>query len=184
MVKYSSSALASLLVSLALLSASCSGQSEATEPGKVAAHNDFESVLGWGGNTDASISTEQAHSGNHSVRVGPQHEFGLTYIQSLGKMTLAKAKAVTISGWVWVPGPKNPATLVLEITHSAERNTPVFYGSLPVASAAGTRSWQHVSQTLQLPDSVQVTNQVKFYLWSSGSPENVYADDLSLSVSN
>lgn len=176
---------ASVLAGVGLLLASCGHREEGGAKAAVVTRNDFENVLGWNGNADASLTAERAHSGRYAVRVGPQNEFGYTYIQSLGKMSAAKIKAVTVSAWVWLPGAQASASLVVAISHSPERSSPVFYGSIPLGTAAKSfKEWQQVSQTFVLPDSVQDTNQLKCYLWRGSAVENVYVDDISLSVSN
>lgn len=177
--------LAGVVGGVGLLLTSCAGSGAADAQGAVVTRNDFENVLGWGGSAEASLTAERAHSGKYAVRVGPQNEFGYTYIQNLGKMSVARAKAVTVSAWVWVPSAQTTATLVLAISHSPERNTPVFYGSIPLGTAAKEfKNWRLVSQTFLLPDSVQDTNQLKCYLWRGSINESVYADDITLSVSN
>lgn len=174
-----------LLVGASISFASCSKNEETITKGALVSRNDFESVLGWGGNTDVSVTTDRAHSGKYAVKVGPQNEFGYTYIQTLGKMSTAKAKTVTVSAWVWMPSAQSASQLVLSITRSPERNTPVFYGSIGLPTVVKKfKNWQQVSQTFTLPDSVQSANQLKCYLWRTGTNENVYADDITLSVSN
>lgn len=173
----------SALAGAGFLLASCGGQEEADAKGAVVTRNDFENVLGWGGNAEASLITERAHSGRYAVRVGPQNEFGYTYIQTLGKMSTARAKAVTVSAWVWLPSAQASASLVLAISRSPERNSSVFYGSIPLGTAAKKfKDWQLVSQTFVLPDSAQDTNQLKCYLWRASATENAYADDITISV--
>ena len=174
----------SLLVGIGLL-ASCAKKDEAVIKGILVTQNDFESVIGWNGNSDASVTAERAHSGKHALVVGPQTEFSYTYIQTLGKMSTAKIKTLTVSAWVWAPNAQVPGSLVLSITHSPVRDTPVFYGSFALAKEVKKfKEWQQVSHTFALPDSVQDTNQIKCYLWRAGSNENVYADDLALSIEN
>lgn len=170
---------------MSVLLASCAGKDDAKVRGTLVTHNDFESVLGWNGIADASLTTEKAHSGKYAVRVGPENEFGYTYIQTLGKMSVPKVKAITLSAWVWVPSAQAASNLVVSIAHSPEVDKPVFYGTIPLATEAKKfKEWQQVSQTFQLPDSVQTTNLLKSYLWRAGSTENVYVDDMTLSIEN
>ena len=173
------------LVGTGLLLASCSGNDDTTVKGSLVTRNDFENVLGWGGGNDPSVSSDRAHSGKFSVKVGPQSEYGYTYIQTLGRMSTAKAKDVTVSAWVWLTSEQDPSSIVMSITRSPELNTPVFYGSVELAKEVKKfKTWQLVTKTFTLPDSVQATNQLKCYLWRVGSNENVYADDLTLSIGN
>ncbi|MBD2723437.1 carbohydrate binding domain-containing protein [Hymenobacter armeniacus] len=178
----------SLLLGLAggaWLLASCSSKGDTVTKGTLVTRNDFESVLGWGGNADASITTEQAHSGTHAVKVGPQGEYAYTYIQNMGKMSNAKIKDLTVSAWVWLPNQQASSSLVVAINHSAERGTPVFYKTIVLpTSVKKFKEWQLVTETFALPDSVQATNQLKCYLWGMGTKENVYADDITISVGN
>ncbi len=174
-----------LTVVMGVLLASCSGKGSGKVRGTLVTQNDFESVLGWNGNADASLTTEKAHSGKYAVRVGPANEFGYTYIQTLGKMSVPKIKTVTVSAWVWVPSAQAASNLVVAISRSPEQNTPVFYGFIPLAAEAKKyKQWREVSKTFQLPDSVQTTNMLKSYLWRAGATENVYVDDMTLSVEN
>lgn len=173
------------VVGTSLLLASCSGDNNTTVKGKLVTSNDFEAVLGWGGSADPSISMEQAHSGTSSVKVGPQNEYSLTYTQALGKMSPAKIKNITVSAWIWLGSESAPSSIVLSIDRSALLNTPVYYGNIELAKEVKkARSWQLVTKTFTLPDSIQATNQLKCYLWRAGSNENVHADDLTLSVEN
>ena len=162
---------------------SCS-RNDGTE-GAIVTRNDFENVLGWGGNTDASITTEQAHSGKYAIKVGAQNEYGYTYIQTLGNMSTARVKKLTVSGWAWLPDKGATSQIVVSIAHSADKNSPVFYGSFALPDEVKKyKSWQQISHTFTLPDSVQATNQLKCYLWRTSVNETVYVDDLTLSVSN
>ena len=172
------------VVGTGLLLASCSGN-DTTVKGTLATRNDFEGVLGWGGGNDPSVTNERAHSGKFSVKVGPQSEYGYTYTQTLGKMSTARAKDVTVSAWVWLTSAQAPSSIVMSITRSPELNTPVYYGSVELAKEVKKfKTWQLVTKTFTLPDSVQATNQLKCFLWRVGSNENVYADDLTLSIGN
>ncbi len=173
-----------LLVGATLLLASCSKRDTITK-GTLVSRNDFESVLGWGGSNDASVTTDRAHSGQYAVRVGPQNEFGYTYVRTLGNMSASKIRTITVSAWVWVPEMRAPSQIVLDITRSPEVSTPVFSSTinLPV-TVKRAKTWQQVSKTFTLPDSVRSTNQLKCYLWRCGTNENVYADDITLSVEN
>ncbi|WP_345119849.1 carbohydrate binding domain-containing protein [Hymenobacter antarcticus] len=174
----------SLLTGSVLLT-SCAKKDDALTKGIAITHNDFESVLGWNGNTDGSVTTERAHSGKYALAVGPQAEYSYTYSSILGKMSTAKIRTITLSAWVWVPSDQVPGSLVLAIAHSPERSTPVFYGDISLAKEVKKfKEWQQVSRTFTLPDSIQDTNQLKCYLWRAGNSENVYADDIALRIEN
>ena len=61
--------------------------------------------------------------------------------------------------------------------------TSVYYDGLDLRKdVTKYKSWQHVSKTFTLPDSVQSTNLLKCYLWRANTNESVYADDIALSV--
>ncbi|MDO7847951.1 carbohydrate binding domain-containing protein [Hymenobacter sp. M29] len=153
--------------------------------GTIVTRNDFENVQGWGGSNDASITTEQAHSGKYSLKVGPQNEYGYTYVQTLGQMSTARVKKLTVSGWAWLPDKGATAQIVVSIAHSADKGSPVFYGSFTLPDEVKKyKSWQQISHTFTLPDSVQATNQLKCYLWRTSTNVTAYVDDFTLSVSN
>lgn len=173
----------SLLTGTGLLVAACSGSDNVK--GDLVTRNDFEAVVGWGGNNDGSVTKEKAHSGKYSVKVGPQNEYGYTYANTLGNMSAAKTKSITLSAWVWMPNNQQAATLALSVTRSAEQGASLFYGGIDLNKAVTKfNTWQKVSQTFPMPDSVESTNQLKCYLWRTATNENVYADDITISVNN
>ncbi|WP_216690435.1 carbohydrate binding domain-containing protein [Hymenobacter siberiensis] len=171
-----------VLAGTSLLLVSCSKDEDKVK-GTLVTHNDFEAVLGWGGTTDISVNTEKAHSGKYSIKTGPQNEYAYTYSQTLGQMSPTKIKELTLSAWVWVPNAQASSTLVVSINHSTMVNTVVYYGGIDLSKdVTKYKSWQHVSKTFTLPDSVQSTNHLKCYLWRAGNSEAVYVDDMTLSV--
>lgn len=173
-----------LLAGTGLLLASCSGKDDNVK-GNLVTRNDFEAVLGWGGNADVSVTSEKAHSGKYSVKVGPQNEYGYTYVNTLGNMSTAKTKAITVSAWVWMPNNQQAATLALSVTRSPEQGASLFYGGIDLSKAVTKyNSWQKVSQTFTMPDTVRSMNQLKCYLWRTAANDNVYADDITISVND
>lgn len=171
-----------LLAGTGLLLVSCSKDEEKVK-GTLVTSNDFESVLGWGGTSDISVNTEKAHSGKYSIKIGPQNEYAYTYSQTLGQMSPTKMKTLTLSAWVWVPNAQAASSLVVSINHSPMVGTSVYYDGLDLRKdVTKYKSWQHVSKTFTLPDSVQSTNLLKCYLWRANTNESVYADDITLSV--
>lgn len=168
---------------LAIALGACSGSGSADLPAGVITRNDFENVQGWGGANEGSVTTEKAHSGKYSICVNPQIEYSYTYSRQLGQMSSGKPKRLTVSGWAWVPDKEAKAALILEIKHSPEKNTPVFYEGMELAATIqGFKSWEKVSKTYVLPDSVAITNQVRLYMWRGSSPRPVYLDDISIKI--
>ena len=170
-----------MLASAGLLLSSCSKEDKVK--GTLVTRNDFEGTLGWGGNVDPTITTEKAHSGQYSVKVGPQNEYGYTYAQTLGKMSPSKTKIVTISAWIWMPNSKSESSLALQVNRSIYANNQVYYGGINLTKAVTKyKSWQHVSESFTLPDSVKSDNYLKCYLWRAATNETTYADDITISV--
>jgi hypothetical protein len=170
-----------LLAGTSLLLVSCSKEDKVK--GTLVTRNDFEAVLGWGGNNDISVTAEKAHSGKYSVKISPQNEYAYTYAQTLGNMSPAKMKTLTLSAWVWMPSAQAASSLVISITRSPLLSTPVFYGGVDLPKEVTKyKSWQHITKTFTLPDSVKSDNLLKCYLWRANTGETVYADDMMLSV--
>ena len=165
--------------------AACSDSEFSEFPAGVITRNDFENVQGWGGANESGVTSEKAHSGKYSVCVNPQIEFSYTYIRQLAQMSSGKPKRITVSAWAWVPDKDCKASLTLEIKHSPEKGTPVMYDGMELSSTVRSfKSWEKVSKTFVLPDSVAATNQLKLYMWRGSSPRPVYLDDISIKVEN
>ena len=177
-----------LFLGLAALSiglGACSKSGSGDWPEGTITRNDFENVQGWGGANEGSLTTERAHSGRYSISVNPQTEFSYTYARQLGQMAGSKPKRLVVTAWAWVPDKDAKASLILEIKHSPEKATPVLYEGLELSSTVRSfKSWEQVSKTYVLPDSVASTNQVKLYVWRGSSPRPVYLDDVSIKVEN
>jgi hypothetical protein len=147
--------------------------------------NNFESVQGWGGANEPSVTTNKAHSGKTSIWVNPQVEFSYTYIRLLSQMTAGdKPKKLTVEGWAWVPDANAKASVMLDIKHSPANGSTVFYGGMDLVDAVegGFSAWKKVKHTFSLPDSVAFNNSVKVYMWRGTSQAPVYFDDMAISI--
>ena len=163
----------------------CSSSGSEEWPAGVITRNDFENVQGWGGANEAGVTTEKARSGKYSICVNPQTEFSYTYIRQLGQMSSGKPKKLTVTAWAWVPDKDAKASLILEIKHSPEKGTQVLYDGTELSSTVRSfKSWEQVTKTYVLPDSVAAANVVKLYIWRGSSPRPVYMDDVSIKVEN
>ena len=170
---------------LATTLGACSKDSSANLPEGTVTINNFENVQGWGGSSEASVTTERAHSGKYSVMTKPGLDFSYTYINTLGQMTGGKPKKVTVSGWAWVPDKDANAALVLDIKHSPTNGSQVYYSSMEIARTVKKfGGWEQVSKTFDLPDSIASANQCKVYMWRGSSPSPVYLDDVTIQVEN
>ncbi len=182
MANYSSLAVGLLLT--ATFSA-CSSDQNADLPAGMVTRNSFESVQGWGGANEVSITSAKAHSGKYAIWVNPQVEYSYTYSSTLNQMTPAKPKRLTLEGWAWVPDKQSTASVVLEIKHSPTNGSTVYYGGLDLSSSVGGyKDWKKVSKTFVLPDSIASGNALKIYMWRGSNQTPVYLDDVSISLEN
>lgn len=142
---------------------------------------DFEKLAGWLPPPPAGLTTEKAHSGRYAIRVDPEHPYSITYRAPLGRLSPHhRPRRVTLSAWVWVPGPEGDARLVAAVYAASDPDHPFFSKNVFLTDSGPFKAWKQVSRSLDLPDNIDSNSQLEIYLWNGGSSVPVYADDLQL----
>lgn len=155
--------------------------------GQSAAHltfNDFDTLAGWTGSPNPSLTKEKAHSGKYSIKVDPSLEYSLGYNSTLNRLSDARADAknMAIRGWAFVPSESDHPQVVLELLNPATGQLLLREAAdlHQVAADQGYGKWVEFSHPVALPAAATAFTQVKLYLWRGDSPEPVYVDDLAL----
>ncbi len=143
--------------------------------------NDFESVLGWGADTN-TLTKEHAHSGRFAVRTDADHEYGLTFDLPLKQASEHGLKGVTMEAWVYLPSAQANAALVLQIIDPATNELRVVHSEQVdlLAQVKSYKEWTEVQHTFRLPPGLSPDYHLRLFLWRSSSPEPVYLDDLQV----
>ena len=177
MKKYSYLALA-----LAML-AGCGDKNASNRPENLLTGNDFEQMEGWNGEAALpSLTKDKAHSGSYSMRVGPGVDYSNGFIGSLGKLSSTRVNKIQVKAWVFVPAGATAAALVTQLMDPAQANgKPLMYDALPLDKAVKARNeWAEVEKTITLPANASPNFKLYVYLWSGGSPNVAYIDDVQL----
>ena len=80
----------------------CSSADDGAISTNVLVRNDFEQLDGWVP-VNPSLTTEFAHSGRYSTKVGGDIEYSLTFIKPLGLISSKRFRKVKFSAWVYLP---------------------------------------------------------------------------------
>ncbi len=157
------------------------GCSKQENPENVIALNDFEGLAGWGF-TDAAVSRERAHSGNYAYRIDSNSpEYGISFNQVLGKVTLRKPKKIKVEGWVYMPMGAN-VTIVVAIHDTTDKNL-LWQGFRPADEIRDFRQWTKISKEIKLPQNLSFDDKLSCYLWRTGPIDGAaFIDDLKVTV--
>lgn len=146
-----------------------------TKASQVLLASDFENLEGWVPE-NASLTTEKAHSGTYSIKVGPANEFSLTYISKLGRLSTTRLNKVRLKGWYFLTKP-GPAYMVVQVVNPDANGTNAFYEKVTLDKVG---AWTEVEQALTLPPALDPASQVRLYLWRSTATDAAYLDDVQL----
>lgn len=159
----------------------CQSPTAPVADAKILLHNDFEASAGWSGASDATLTTAQAHSGRWAVQATPELPFSLTYVRTLAQLSAQPTHKLRLEAWARRPAANSTALLVVQVNASATNATQLFYGTLPLAQAAGKlNTWQAVAYPFTLPPTVGPDNVIKIYLWADRATAPTYIDDIKL----
>lgn len=148
---------------------------------RVLMHTDFEELDGWLPETPAGLTAEKAHSGRYAISVAPEHPYSVTYRAALGRLSpYHRPRRVTLSAWVWMPGPEGDACFVTAISAAGDPDHPFFNSTVFLNDSGPFGKWKKVNRSLDLPENIDSSSQLVIYMWNSGSSVPVYADDLQL----
>ncbi|UOQ54279.1 carbohydrate binding domain-containing protein [Hymenobacter cellulosivorans] len=165
---------------LLLLTAACSKKSADDTGGQetqVLVRNGFEDLEGWVPN-NPSLTKENPHSGQYSVKVDPAIEYSLTYINPIGHLSPTRINKIRLKAWTYQAKP-GKAAVVVQI-NSPEPNGPsVFYQKFDLSEVS---KWTELSQVLTMPAVLDPASQIRIYLWRFEAGGPAYMDDIELSV--
>lgn len=143
--------------------------------------NDFEQLAGWLPTPDPSLTTERAHSGRYSVKVGPGLPFSLTYRLRLGDAFSMRPRRMHLSAWAWVEDASDDAQLTFSMSAPNDpQDKSKFYTQAFLSSNWPYKRWTHISRDFDLPPEVSSEAVVAVYVWQNGAPHTVYTDDWEL----
>ena len=171
-----------LLYALLALSLAACGEKPKATPANLLASNDFESVDGWlGGVNPTSLTKDKAHSGRYSVKVSPESEYSLGYDNPFGKLSASKLKKIKLRAWVNLPNGKSEAILVAAVPNSTAGAKPLLWEGVKLRDKVKSyNKWVEVEKEITLPDNITYNDKINAYLWSAGSSDPVYMDDMSI----
>jgi hypothetical protein len=160
------------------LLAACSGSDAGKWVGDYVTFNDFEAVRGWAPDA-SSITRDHAHSGQCATFVAPGHDYGMTYDQPLSEASVHTLKGVVVEAWVYLPNPKDEASLEVQVQLPGGDNRKAFEGSLrlPDQVTEGAK-WTKVSKEFAFPAGLPGDAHLRIFMWRNSSQEAVYLDDL------
>jgi hypothetical protein len=142
--------------------------------------SDFEQFEGLFSPLPAFLTEEQAHSGRHSYRMAPKAEFGPGYSTTLEKCGFVPRK-MRLSGWVYLPSGRIRSTVLVVTVDCHGRRPDVWQGINIDESVERYRVWVPVQKIMKLPDGLEPTDELKFYVWHNDTNgELLFLDDLKL----
>lgn len=148
---------------------------------KLLIKNDFENLVGWVP-PSPSLNTEQAHSGQYSIKTDQQNEYSLGYDTVLGTLLPSHASKLRLRAWAYKTRVGDDY-LVVQVLRSAGDRANVFYHATDLGKdVKKAGEWTLVSDEFVLPAELQGTNQLRIYLWSPHASAPVYLDDLEISA--
>ncbi|MCB2409194.1 hypothetical protein [Hymenobacter lucidus] len=170
-----------LLYAVFALGVVACGDNKSEIPANQLAKNDFESLEGWvGGIPTPSLTTEKAHSGRYSVKVGPAVEYSLGYSSQLGKLSANRVKKIKIHGWAFLPDKQSNAIIVTEIKDPVTGKNIIWDG-LEIAKQTKTvNKWVEIEKVIEIPATAAYTSLLNIYMWRGNSNQNIYLDDLEI----
>lgn len=139
----------------------------------------FENLEGWVPE-NPSLTKEKAKTGQYSVKVDQNTEYGLTYINKLGRLSPTRVNKFRLKASYFLTKPGN-AALVVQIVKPDESNTNAFYEKVDLDKV---EAWTSVDKVMTLPGVIDPASQVKVYLWRASATGPAYLDDIELSVEN
>lgn len=143
--------------------------------------NDFEHLVGWIQENNASLSTERAHSGRYAVRVDKDHPYSILYRLRLSQKFTARPRRMRLSAWTWVENSQEDAQLIFSLSAPNEpQEKSKLYRQIYLADDWPYQRWTHVSRDFDLPAELSSQATLVVYLWAGGAAHPVYADDWEL----
>lgn len=150
-------------------------------PANQITRNDFEAVAGWGaGETPASLTTDQAHSGRYSIRVGPDVEYSYTYKLPLRLALPTRPARLRVRGWFYRAAAGRQGALIVEIRLPDGKKSSLYQSVSLADLPVGT--WTERTTDVDVPAEATSLDDLIVYLWRAGSPTPLYLDDVEITA--
>lgn len=143
--------------------------------------NDFESLAGWIP-TNGSLNTEQAHSGKYSIKADKGQEYSMGFSDFLGKVSTRKPHKVKLSCWAYLLSSKANAQYQLQILDPITGRSIFQDGIILADKVQGYGTWVKAEKTIDLPENITSTHEIRVFLWLASAEEPTYIDDVALSI--
>lgn len=144
--------------------------------------SDFESLVGW--IPDAStVAKDKAHSGQYSIKVDQNHEYGLGYTSLLGQLSSTRIRGVKLDAWVYLTDKDAVGSKLTFILKDAASGQELLGNRIELAEQVKDYGkWVKFSKEINFPTSANYTSQVLVYLWRGGASKPTYIDDIQLTA--
>lgn len=141
--------------------------------------SDFEQFQGWVSPLPAFLTTDLVHSGRYAYRMSRESEFGPGYATTLSACSFVP-RELQLSGWAYLPSGRISNALVVAINCHGRR-PDVWEGFNLDEVVTRYQVWVPVRWHISLPDDLDPTDELKFYVWHQrGDADVATLDDLTL----
>lgn len=173
------------LVSLLGALTAC-GNNDATPaaPGKsdpdVVMHTDFDSLTGWLADP-STLTKEQAHSGQYSIKIDQNYEYSITYSTTLGQLSSTRPRALRLDAWAYLPSPQ-AAQVAFVIKQAGTREVLLGERLTLTDQVHDYGKWVKISQEYTLPPATNYSSTLDIFLGRATATGPAYLDDLQLTA--
>jgi hypothetical protein len=135
----------------------------------------LEANLGWG--NESQITDSEAYAGSRSARMTPDDQYGLTYKQAVGSLSLTP-DAIRISGWFKSDSWSSDLSIVCSVEDST--GASYYWKKYPLRPQFDGDNWSWCTALFRCGTLRDSTDQIGIYpMKSDGS--TVFIDDLEIS---
>jgi hypothetical protein len=143
-------------------------------------NSEFESDQGWETPLAPFLSTDQAHSGKYSYRLGQGAEYSSNYIVKLSQCGFMPRR-LRVSAWVYLPNGRIRSTFLVTQVLCHGRRPDVWEGLEIASKVKRYQVWESIQKYIRLPDDLQPSDELKVYIWHTDpSGENIWFDDIQV----
>ena len=172
-----------LFLALPLLALAACGGSASDSDGAlgkdVLMHSDIDALAGWICDPTA-LHKGEAHSGQWTLYVSPDHEYSAGYNAILGQLSPTRLRGIRVDVWVFVPNKE--ATAKLEVVIKDASGKEIMRDRTALEEVSTYEKWVKVSKDIILPKEANYSSQLAMYTSRSGATSPVYLDDISLTA--
>lgn len=148
-------------------------------PPEVVINCDFEGFEGWT-TLPPSLTTEQAHSGQHAIKIEQSREYTPVYSQKLGGVLPHAPRHLRLHAWAYLPdGRIRGSVLVVQVLRQG-RGRDVWQGLNLDQVVKRYAKWEPVQHTIELPPGLNPNDSFLIYIWHREPGTAFYLDDFQL----